>query len=94
MLAVDCFCDAGGATCGLQSTGFDVRLALDWDGQALSVHRANHAHPAVRLDLADVPLAVETIRSVGQVDVLVGSPPCQDYSCSGSTWWKKDSSRR
>jgi site-specific DNA-cytosine methylase len=76
------------------SAGFEVRLALDLDEHALSVYRANHTHPAVLLDLGDVPLAVETIRSVGKVDVLAGSPPCQDYSCSGSTWWKKDSSRR
>jgi DNA (cytosine-5)-methyltransferase 1 len=63
--------------------GFDVRLGVDWDEDALSVYRANHAHTALQIDLGNVPLAVETIRSVGHVDMISGSPPCQDFSmCS------------
>lgn len=81
--AVDCYCGAGGASCGLASAGFNVRLGLDWDEEALSVYRANHAHTALQMDLAHVSRAVDAIRSVGDVDVVSGSPPCQDFSmCS------------
>ena len=85
MLAVDCFCGAGGGTQGLVDAGFEVSLGLDLDQHALSVYRSNHIqHPAVCLDLSDISLAVETIRRAGHVDLISASPPCQDYSCSGS----------
>ena len=84
MRAVDCFCSAGGTCCGLQQAGYDVVLGIDCDEQALAVYRANHAHPAMALDLSDEPRAVETIRHMAPIDLLAGSPPCQDFSCSGS----------
>ena len=61
---VDCFCGAGGLSCGLAAAGLHVSLGIDCDERALSVYRANHSHPAVSLDLANVPHSVETIRTV------------------------------
>lgn len=83
MRAVDCFCGAGGGTCGLKDAGFEVRLGIDWDERALIVYRANHAHSALKLDMSQEQLVVEAIRAHGPVDMISGSSPCQDYSCSG-----------
>ena len=83
MIAVDCFCASGGSACGLEAAGFDVKLGLDVDEAALSVYRANHRHDAMALDLGNVDAAVSTIRAVGCVDLLSGSPPCTDFSSAG-----------
>ena len=85
MIAVDCFSGCGGSACGLLISGFDVVLGIENNVEALGVYRSNHKHATSDIDLGNVELAVETIRSnVGRVpDLLAGSPPCQDFSSSG-----------
>ena len=83
MRAADCFCGAGGATCALTNAGFEVRLGIDWDERALMVYGANHSHQALKLDMSKEQLAVDAIKAHGPIDMISGSSPCQDYSCSG-----------
>ena len=42
MRAVDCFCGAGGGSCGLKNAGFEVRLGIDWDEQAFEKEEKKH----------------------------------------------------
>lgn len=85
---VDLFAGAGGLSEGFTRAGFKVRLALDQDPVALKTYRLNH--PAVpddqliRCDITKLRKG-ELSRLAGErnIDVLVGSPPCQGFSSAG-----------
>ena len=74
--AVDLFCGCGGFSCGA-STHFEGGAGVDLDATALAVYARHHAR-AIHADLAEVD-AVAGL----EFDVLIGSPPCQDFSNSG-----------
>ena len=57
--AIDCFCGAGGLSCGLASASVDVVLGIDVDAQALKVYRRNHSHRAQTIDLSDTSRAAD-----------------------------------
>lgn len=90
MRALDLFCGCGGFSCGMR-TRFDVVLAADWDEAALRVFRRQHpATPAVHADLSvDMPAVLAQAAADNGADdpaniLIFGSPPCQDFSNSGS----------
>ena len=66
---------------GFQNAGFDVVGAFDnWDA-AIEIYKANFSHTIYKMDLsAEDP--VPTINSL-KPDLIVGGPPCQDYSIAG-----------
>lgn len=77
MRAIDLFCGAGGASCGMHQAGVDVVAAVDQNEQALETHEENLPGETINHDLADVDLSIlpET-----DVDWVHGSPPCQGFS--------------
>ena len=82
--AVDLFSGAGGFSHGFRSAGFTIRLANDIDPNAAATYRLNHPEvPFVEADVADVTarqlLALSGLQR-GTLDVLLGGPPCQDFS--------------
>ena len=79
---VDLFAGAGGLTVGLVKAGLNVVAGFDNSMAAIETYRANHAHAAHCLDLADVEAAVEAIRPYRPA-ILAGGPPCQDFSQAG-----------
>lgn len=82
---VDLFCGCGGLSRGMMDAGFDVRLGIDWDEDALETYRNNLDHTALRHDLTDWEGAVGKIRERLPVcDVIVGSPPCTEFSRAGN----------
>lgn len=78
--AVDIFCGCGGLSLGFQKAGFNVVRAFDnWD-KAVGIYNRNFDHEA---DLVDAyNLTAEHIKSFSP-DVIIGGPPCQDYSSAG-----------
>ena len=78
----DLFAGIGGLSKGFQDEGFPILSAYDaWDMSVRSYQR-NFSHPAHEFDLSDVDAAVEHIR--GYVpEVIIGGPPCQDFSSAG-----------
>lgn len=78
MRAVDLFCGCGGFSAGMRAH-FDVVAAADCDEAALRVYARNH--PQTEVVRAD--LSVSDVVAGVPVDVLFGSPPCQDFSNSG-----------
>ena len=79
---VDMFCGSGGLSSGFIEAGFDVVAAYDnWDA-ALETYRRNIADHACRIDLSDVSKSSETISAL-RPDIIVGGPPCQDFSTAG-----------
>jgi DNA (cytosine-5)-methyltransferase 1 len=79
---VDLFSGCGGMTSGFERAGFEVIAAYDNWGPAVAVYRENFAHPILDLDLANHE-AMASVQSHA-ADVIVGGPPCQDFSIAGA----------
>jgi DNA (cytosine-5)-methyltransferase 1 len=66
---------------GLQEAGFNVIAAFDNWKPAVEVYKKNFKHPIYQHDLTDENTK-ELIRDY-HPDVIVGGPPCQDFSTAG-----------
>lgn len=82
MKVVDLFCGCGGLSLGFEKAGMEIVAAFDNWIDALTVYRNNFDHPAIRLDLSDIDLSVDTIKQYNP-DMIIGGPPCQDFSSAG-----------
>ena len=82
--AVDLFCGLGGASIGLQSAGVNVIGAIDVDQEALDVYQNNPVEvEPFQADLKDVTfqqIADHYGFQKRDVDLVVGCPPCQNFS--------------
>lgn len=81
MRVVDLFSGCGGMSLGFVEAGFNVVAAFDnWD-PAISIYSENFNHPVYKRDLSrdDVAPMVRELRP----DLIMGGPPCQDYSIAG-----------
>ena len=83
MRAIDLFCGAGGSSLGAMAAGFEIVAGFDIWPVAGLVYRANF--PAARFHLCDLAaLDGSDIRSIygdlGDVDLVLASPPCTDHS--------------
>ena len=80
--AVDLFCGCGGLSLGFQNAGVDVLSAYDnWD-PAIQIYKDNFSHPIYKMDLFSKE-ATESI-NVFSPDIIIGGPPCQDFSIAGN----------
>ena len=82
MRAVDLFCGVGGLSRGLSNAGIEIVGAYDNWPAAVETYEWNMRHGAECLDLLDVDEAVRKIRPLDP-DMIVGGPPCQDFSSAG-----------
>jgi DNA (cytosine-5)-methyltransferase 1 len=87
MRFVDLFCGAGGLSYGMSLAGHEPVAAFDCWEPAIRVFNANvgrhGGHPGIRAtlaDLSDFDSAMEAIGRVRDIDMIVGGPPCQDFS--------------
>lgn len=90
--SVDLFAGAGGVTEGFRREGFEALFANDHEEPALETFK--HNHPKSQVSSADVetidPKELRESLSLkpGELDVLLGGPPCQGFS----TYGKRDPS--
>lgn len=82
MRVVDLFCGCGGLSLGFQKAGFNVVAAYDKWEAALNVYRRNFNHPAEEIDLSNVKASALLIDQL-EPDMIIGGPPCQDFSSAG-----------
>lgn len=67
---------------GFQRAGMDVVVGMDnWD-DAIAVYRQNFNHPVIKVDLTDVGASVKYVEAF-LPDIIIGGPPCQDFSSAG-----------
>ena len=89
MLAIDLFSGAGGSTLGLIAAGFRPVAAVDIDMWATTTYERNLAFTRVRVFREDLAkLTGEELLSAvgllpGELDLLVGCPPCQGFTDHG-----------
>ncbi len=82
MKVVDLFCGCGGLSLGFINAGYDVVAGFDsWD-EAIEVYKRNFNHPVIKQDLFNINEAVDAI-STYSPDMIIGGPPCQDFSSAG-----------
>jgi len=80
---IDLFCGGGGLSQGLSNAGFEIVAAFDnWDA-AINFYRKNiQGHPVEKLDLLDSKAVSAHLRKY-DFNMIVGGPPCQDFSSAG-----------
>jgi DNA (cytosine-5)-methyltransferase 1 len=79
---VDLFAGCGGLSLGFQKAGFNIVAAFElWDA-AVKCYQENFSHPIYQMDLSDVENAVGIISEYNP-DIIIGGPPCQDFSHAG-----------
>ena len=83
---LDLFSGCGGLSRGFMDAGYDVILGVDNDAASLSTFERNHKGSRVmNLDLFDGSALAEIKKVTGNnVDVIVGGPPCQGFSLTGT----------
>jgi DNA (cytosine-5)-methyltransferase 1 len=84
LIAIDLFCGAGGLSEGFRQAGFHVLAGQDLDAMAGATFAATHHEakfiPGPIQDVTASQLLRATGLRRGEVDVLIGGPPCQGYS--------------
>lgn len=78
---VDLFAGAGGLSYGfLQTDRFSIKAAFELNPNARQTYQRNHGeHVAMYIDVENA--LSESIRAeLGQIDVVIGGPPCQGFS--------------
>lgn len=95
MRAVSLFTGAGGLDYGFEAAGFTVCTAVEIEPDCCSTIRASRPWPVLQKDIQAVTsrelLDTAGVR-VGEVDVLLGGPPCQPFS--KSAYWVNGDTRR
>ena len=81
MKTVDVFAGCGGLSLGFQNAGFDIVAAFDNWVPAIDVYQDNFKHPIFDRDLSNKEV-YKTISSFNP-EMIIGGPPCQDFSSAG-----------
>lgn len=81
---VDLFSGCGGLSLGLEAAGFEVVGGNDFDQAALDAFALNHTNAQVWAgpleDLSSAQVLEDLSLGEGELDALVGGPPCQGFS--------------
>jgi len=79
---VDLFCGGGGFSEGFRQAGFHIVHAVDNDQRACETYKKNIlANERTTVECRDI-LDLEPSQLPDDVDVLIGSPPCTEFSSS------------
>ena len=67
---------------GFQNAGFDIIAAFDRWEPAVRTYACNFAHPIYKTDLSDEEASARMVDLLAP-DLIIGGPPCQDFSSAG-----------
>lgn len=86
MNVIDLFCGAGGLSSGFSQAGFKIILGIDNDSPSLKTFGANFKEAKVsNINLFNFnPGDMKKIIGKEEVDVVIGGPPCQGFSLTGT----------
>lgn len=82
---LDLFCGAGGLSLGFQNAGCRIVVGIEINPHAVRTHHKNF--PDAILDLPAIDITQLDFSQLdiepGEIDILIGSPPCQVFSAVG-----------
>ena len=82
MKAIDLFSGCGGLSLGFQNTGFEIVAAYDnWD-TAINIYNQNFKHKRYKCNLGTLEGDFKIFKNYNP-DIIIGGPPCQDFSSAG-----------
>ncbi|MBS4196454.1 DNA cytosine methyltransferase [Lederbergia citri] len=87
LTVLDLFCGCGGLSQGFIDAGYNVLLGVDFDKAALTTYKKNHKNSDVLFaDLSNAESMEEIEKKLNgkNADVIIGGPPCQGFSLTGS----------
>lgn len=92
---ISLFSGIGGLDFGFEEAGFETRVALELDRHCCRTMRLNRNWSVIEGDINAVSSA-DILQSAGlgagEVDMLIGGPPCQPFSKSG--YWARGDALR
>lgn len=81
MRTIDLFSGCGGLSLGFQNAGFEIVAGFDNWQPAIDIYEKNFNHPIHKLDLSEVT-DFDIFKNLN-ADIIIGGPPCQDFSSAG-----------
>lgn len=96
--AISLYTGAGGLDLGFEAAGFETRVAVELEPDAIATLRKNR--PSWEVIDKDVQSEAASSKAIlraarlkaGEADVLIGGPPCQPFSKSG--YWAHGDAKR
>lgn len=77
---VDLFAGAGGLSLGFMQTGkYDIKVAFEREPHMQETYHRNHSNVELQGDVCNADYA-DIQRRYGNIDVVIGGPPCQGFS--------------
>lgn len=83
MKTIDLFSGCGGLSLGFNNADFNVLAAFDNWEPAVNVYKLNFSHPIINKDLSQFNPDDIKAFSKYQPEIIIGGPPCQDFSSAG-----------
>lgn len=89
--AISLFCGAGGCSLGFQKAGFEIIYASDVNKSAIETYKLNF--PNTTSEVKDIceqdfnQILKDLSLKKGELDILIGGPPCQGFSTAGLKFW-------
>lgn len=68
---------------GFADGGIQVVAAFENWNPAIEAYRENFDHPVFKMDLSDVSGISDLLANEYKPDLIIGGPPCQDFSSAG-----------
>lgn len=84
---LDLFCGCGGLSYGFERAGYNILVGIDNDAKALETFELNHnGAKSICGDITGIIYKkdIKPLVENKEIDVIIGGPPCQGMSLSGS----------
>lgn len=81
---IDLFAGVGGLSLGFEMAGFTAVIANEYDKSIANSYIKNRPHTEMIInDITQLPIKETFSKYKGNVDLIVGGPPCQGFSQKG-----------